>query len=184
MRERPRLFSLENLARAVATFPAHDGDHEDRAAAAQRRCVSARPTPASAVRTARRHDAVRRLRDEEAGPARRERPAETLRRIPLVEQSSLDRVWNNASIRDGPRRPGDHRDVRQIDRLRAANRMRAHQIPGSRRCRTRRWYSVYPRRSRARMRSSSTSRHSRNGATAPSATKPQYDPSASGVPNM
>src|SRR5215472_17596806 len=53
---------------------------------------------------------------------------------------------------------------------------------GTRRCRTRFWYSVYPARSLARRRSSSKSRHIRNGIMAAIGTSPQYEPSASGVP--
>src|SRR5262249_41642572 len=53
---------------------------------------------------------------------------------------------------------------------------------GTRRCRTRFWYSVYPARSLARRRSSSRSRQIRNGIMTAIGTSPQYEPSASGVP--
>src|SRR5262249_13621445 len=53
---------------------------------------------------------------------------------------------------------------------------------GTRRRRTRFWYSVYPARSLARRRSSSRSRHIRNGIMAAIGTRPQYEPRASGVP--
>src|SRR5262249_16807574 len=53
---------------------------------------------------------------------------------------------------------------------------------GTRRCGTRFWYSVYPERFLARKRSSSRSRHIKNGIIAAIGTSPQYEPSASGVP--
>src|SRR5262249_18980382 len=58
-----------------------------------------------------------------------------------------------------------------------------YQPNGTSRCRTRCWYSVYRGRFLARKRSSSKSRHSRNGSMAASGTNPQYEPSASGVPS-
>src|SRR5215471_13824597 len=62
------------------------------------------------------------------------------------------------------------------------NRLDYH-TKGTRRCRTRFWYSVYPGRFLARKRSSSKSRHSRKGIIAAIGTSPQYEPSASGVPS-
>src|SRR5262249_22345812 len=62
------------------------------------------------------------------------------------------------------------------------NRLDYH-TNGTRRCRTRFWYSVYPGRFPARNRSSSKSRQSRKGIIAATGTSPQYEPSASGVPS-
>src|SRR5262245_45450397 len=53
---------------------------------------------------------------------------------------------------------------------------------GTRRCRTRCWYSTYPSRVLAGKRSSSTRRQIRNGIIAATVSSPQYEPSASGVP--
>src|SRR5580693_3970071 len=53
---------------------------------------------------------------------------------------------------------------------------------GTSRCRTRCWYSWYPGRLLARRRSSSRSRHIKNGIIAPTATNDHHEPSANGVP--
>ena len=57
-----------------------------------------------------------------------------------------------------------------------------YHMNGKRRCRTRFWYSLYPGKLLARKRSSSYSRHIRNGIIAAIGTNPQYESSASGVP--
>jgi hypothetical protein len=60
---------------------------------------------------------------------------------------------------------------------------RSYQTNGTRRCRTLSRYSLYPGRFLTRNRSSSKSRQIKSGSVAPTATSPQYEPSASGVPS-
>src|SRR5262249_46333436 len=113
-----------------------------------------------------------------AAPPRRRKPAQNRH----TARSALGNGCIQRSFVVSFRRPTNRFLNEPVRSCRSRGAGSTYHTNGTRRCRTRFWYSLYPARFLARKRSSSKSRQIRNGIMAAIETNPQYEPSANGVP--